>query len=112
MNQDAETRGQGRTGAADRLRHAIDSGRIGDKVPGFDPAAAPLGTDEESSGYGLPNVGAHLPAPGVQTPSDMAADPAGTDRARYRLQDRIVLPAIGGLILVAAAVALVWVLVG
>lgn len=32
------------------LRHAIDTGRTGDKVPVGDPAAAPLGTDEEAAG--------------------------------------------------------------
>jgi hypothetical protein len=32
------------------LRRDIDSGRTGDKAPGFDPAAAPLGTDEEAAG--------------------------------------------------------------
>ena len=35
---------------ADRLRSDIDAGRTGDKVPGSDPAAAPLGTDEEAAG--------------------------------------------------------------
>lgn len=34
----------------DKLRANIDSGRTGDKVPGPDPAAAPLGTDEEAAG--------------------------------------------------------------
>ena len=34
---------------ADRLRHEIDSGRTGDKVAGPDPAAAPLGTDDEAA---------------------------------------------------------------
>lgn len=34
----------------DRLRHDIDSGRSGDKVPFIDPAAAPLGTDDEAAG--------------------------------------------------------------
>jgi hypothetical protein len=33
-----------------QLRGDIDSGRTGDKVAGFDPAAAPLGTDEEAGG--------------------------------------------------------------
>ena len=33
-----------------QAKHAIDSGATGDKVPGFDPAAAPLGTDEEAGG--------------------------------------------------------------
>lgn len=33
-----------------RLKNDINSGRSGDKVPAFDPAAAPLGTDEEAAG--------------------------------------------------------------
>ena len=32
------------------LRAAIDRGLTGDKVPGSDPAAAPLGTDAEAGG--------------------------------------------------------------
>jgi hypothetical protein len=35
---------------ADRLRYDIDRGRGGDKVDGSDPAAAPLGTDDEAGG--------------------------------------------------------------
>jgi hypothetical protein len=34
----------------DQLRAEIDSGRAGDKVAASDPAAAPLGTDEEAGG--------------------------------------------------------------
>jgi hypothetical protein len=34
----------------ERLRADIDSGRTGDKVRNSDPAAAPLGTDEEAAG--------------------------------------------------------------
>jgi hypothetical protein len=34
----------------DRLRADIDSGRTSDKVAGSDPAAAPLGTDDEAAG--------------------------------------------------------------
>jgi hypothetical protein len=33
-----------------QLRQDIDSGRTGDKVAAPDPAAAPLGTDEEAAG--------------------------------------------------------------
>jgi hypothetical protein len=33
-----------------RLRADIDAGRTGDKTPGEDPTAAPLGTDEEAAG--------------------------------------------------------------
>ena len=36
--------------SVDRLRDDIDSGRTGEKVPGSDPAAAPLGTDAEAGG--------------------------------------------------------------
>lgn len=34
----------------DSLRRDIDRGVTGDKVPGNDPAAAPLGTDDEAAG--------------------------------------------------------------
>lgn len=37
-----------------RLKNDINSGRTGDKVPAFDPAAAPLGTDEEAAGTPVP----------------------------------------------------------
>lgn len=39
-----------RRATAAELKGDIDSGREGDKVGGFDPAASPLGTDEEASG--------------------------------------------------------------
>ena len=34
----------------DQLRHDIDTGRTGDKVAAPDPAAVPLGTDDEAAG--------------------------------------------------------------
>jgi len=37
-------------GSVNRLRNAIDHGRTRDKVNWPDPAAAPLGTDEEAAG--------------------------------------------------------------
>jgi hypothetical protein len=39
--------------SAERLRGDIDAGRTGDKVSWPDPAAAPLGTDEEAAGTPL-----------------------------------------------------------
>lgn len=39
---------------AHRLRHRIDQGLTGDKVPARDPAAAPLGTDDEAGGVSSP----------------------------------------------------------
>lgn len=41
--------GSGASGAA-RLRRATDEGRTADKVDFPDPAAAPLGTDDEAAG--------------------------------------------------------------
>jgi hypothetical protein len=40
-------------GEVDRLRSDINHGRTGDKVAWPDPAAAPLGTDEEAAGTPL-----------------------------------------------------------
>ncbi len=37
----------------DKLRDDIDRGRAGDKVDGPDPAAVPLGADEEAAGTPL-----------------------------------------------------------
>ncbi|MGE8943779.1 hypothetical protein ACO2I3_17885 [Leptospira interrogans] len=45
----------------DQLRHDIDTGRTSDKVAAFDPAAAPLGTDDEAAGVSIdPRVVAAL----------------------------------------------------
>jgi len=52
--------------AAQRLRHAIDTGQTGDKIPYPDPAAAPLGTDDEAAGVRPPESVA---------PDDRAAAP-------------------------------------
>src|SRR5690606_17348177 len=41
---------------SEELRKDIDTGRTGDKVPFRDPAAAPLGADDEAAG--------HPPSPG------------------------------------------------
>jgi hypothetical protein len=40
----------GRRANVAQLRADIDSGKTGDKVGGLDPAAAPLGTDDEAAG--------------------------------------------------------------
>lgn len=48
LNSGGESRRRGATVA--QLKHDIDSGRTGDKVGGFDPAASPLGTDDEAAG--------------------------------------------------------------
>lgn len=43
-------RGDRADGSVQRLRADIDRGRTGDKVDWPDPAAAPLGTDDEAAG--------------------------------------------------------------
>jgi hypothetical protein len=58
-----------RSGAIlDRLRADIDRGKTGDKVPARDPAAAPLGTDDEFADASLsPSLAARTHAREVAT---------------------------------------------
>lgn len=50
-NQDSSASNRGaRKVESGRLRAMTDAGMFGDKVAHFDPAAAPLGTDEEAGG--------------------------------------------------------------
>ena len=70
----------------DQLRHAIDSGRTGDKVAYPDPAAAPLGTDDEAAG--TPVTGQQLDAAWA---AERKPDVPTTDKSRdapvYSAQD-------------------------
>ncbi len=52
MSDNPDRGGQDRDGrmTTDQLRGEIDSGQAGDKIPFSDPAAAPLGTDDEAAG--------------------------------------------------------------
>jgi hypothetical protein len=45
-----------------------------------------------------------LPEGAGVDPAGLAADPSGTDRRRYRMQDRMVWPAIIVAVLIAAAI--------
>lgn len=65
----------------ERLRHEIDSGQTGDKVPASDPAAAPLGADDEAAGR--PPDGAAVESARQQAPPDIAGD------GGRRLDDRV-----------------------
>jgi len=109
----------GGAAAASRRKAAIDRGLTADKVPAFDPAAAPLGTDAEAAGapplsqalgseaLGSETLGAAadptLPEGARADPAGLAADPSGTDRSRYRMQDRLIWPVIA-VVLIAIAV--------
>jgi hypothetical protein len=50
MNPENDPRPARRGATPEQLRADIDSGRTGDKVGGFDPAAAPLCADDEAGG--------------------------------------------------------------
>src|SRR4051812_6845187 len=91
--------------AAARRKAEIDRGLTEDKVPGFDPGAAPLGTDDEAAGA-PPVAVAEPPLPETARvdPSGQAADPSGTDRSRYRMQDRMIWPVIAAILVVIAII--------
>src|SRR3954447_18154762 len=97
--------------AATRRKAAIDRGLTGDKGPGFDPAAAPLGTDAEAAGAPPPAAAdPPLPEGARADPAGLAADPSGTERGFYRMQDRLVWPVIAVvLIAIAIVVAIVFI---
>lgn len=50
------TIGRRRADTVEQLRGDIDSGRMRDKIRVGDPAAAPLGADEEAAGTPLPSA--------------------------------------------------------
>ncbi|KAF0100630.1 MAG: hypothetical protein FD144_3208 [Rhodospirillaceae bacterium] len=58
-----------------RLKDDINSGRTGDKVAAFDPAAAPLGTDEEAAGT-------PVSAAAVEMARASEMEPEGSERTR------------------------------
>jgi hypothetical protein len=106
MTQDTPARGA----TAAQLKDDIDSGRTGDKLAGFDPGAAPLGTDEEAGGAAHdPHLIAATraqetadrpvnPAPNASTP-ELQPDARGA-RTSY------VMPALAGVLAAAAAALL------
>ncbi|HWL81561.1 MAG TPA: hypothetical protein VNR89_11440 [Roseomonas sp.] len=99
----------------DKLRHDIDSGRSGDKVAFSDPAAAPLGADDEAAGVPpSPEMIAHAHAMEVGAAPNAArslahsgseAEARGSaDRSRT---GRMILAVLAGVIvLVAIALAI------
>lgn len=50
MTDQMQTGEPGRGANPAQIKGDIDAGETGDKTPGFDPGAAPLGTDEEAAG--------------------------------------------------------------
>jgi hypothetical protein len=86
-----------------QLKADIDSGRTGDKIPVLDPAAAPLGTDDEASGT--------PPDPAAVTMArrqSAAPGPSGEPErsARFGAAWIVVAVAIAAAILIVAAALL------
>ncbi len=95
---------------ADALRHALDRGKGGDKTDFIDPAAAPLGTDDEAAGHPPtreqialaaaselgPARPAHAPKAGGRT------IPERTDQSKYAIPAILV----AGLVLMVIVVLL------
>lgn len=71
-----------RSSAPERLRKAVDSGRSGEKTPFSDPAAAPLGTDDEAAGTPLP------PAEGAAALAEVNGDGAARSAPAVSNEDR------------------------
>ncbi|MDH2326915.1 hypothetical protein QCN27_08545 [Cereibacter sp. SYSU M97828] len=89
---------------SDRLRKEIDSGRSGDKVNFSDPAASPLGTDDEAAGD--PPTPAQLAMAAQHElearPDDPSAGrPARDAESRQRDKARFAVPIVGVLVLIA-----------
>jgi len=68
---------------SDRLRADIDTGREGDKVGFVDPAAAPLGTDDEAAGTPPTNEQLRMAARDVARPPDIRT--SGRDATDFPL---------------------------
>jgi len=95
-----------------QLRDDINSGRTGDKTAGFDPAAAPLGTDEEAAGT-PPSPGEIAQARrleggrGVNGAGANAAEPALTPDGVANRRPSALIWAVGlGVLAVIGAAAL------
>jgi hypothetical protein len=92
-----------------QLKHDIDSGRTGDKVAGFDPGAAPLGTDDEAGGAPMsPEAIAHARAMetgrGIDSSTSNAAQPELQPDARMK-KPKLALPVVLGIGAAAAMAA-------
>jgi hypothetical protein len=92
-----------------QLKHDIDSGRTGDKAGGFDPAAAPLGTDDEAGGAAAsPEAISHARAMetvrGLNSRTTNAAQPELQPDARMK-GPSVALPVVLGIGAAAALAA-------
>lgn len=95
-----------------RTRGATQSGESNDKIPGFDPAAAPMETDGEAGGAAASPVDPAMPVGEAVRPSDTSyatamRPPDGVARARSGWMTPLLaygpflLIAIGALVIAA-----------
>lgn len=100
-NRDQNPKSDRAAPTTEEIRTAIDSGRTGEKVRDFDPAAAPLGTDDEAAG--LP-PGARRRNMSARPPADhVPANDTGPKKPKRSML--IAFAALVGLIVLAAIVA-------
>jgi len=93
---------------SDRLRQKIDRGETGDKVDFPDPAAAPLGTDDEAAGAAPAKISPEAEVREVPRPNDTGE----RGRAHWETPHRDrwtgpTLALLGILVVVGVVVALV-----
>ncbi len=79
---------------AARLRKEIDSGKTGDKVDHPDPAAAPLGTDDEAAG---------TDPEGLRRSAAYSAEISGPSSPKKKHRSVILIPITLTVVLVVAA---------
>jgi len=92
-----------------RLKDDINSGRTGDKVPTFDPAATPLGTDEEAAGTPVSGAAVEMARANENRPegpewarqNGAIADERSPARRRYGAGTWVLVLALGALLALA-----------
>jgi hypothetical protein len=98
-----------RAARTEELRKDIDEGKTGDKVPFRDPAAAPLGSDDEAAGH-PPTPEAVALARENEIRTDAADHPNATEQGRdsFNAQKQSPWPgiAIGLAVIVIAGIAI------
>ena len=103
---------QDQPGNPQRLKGDIDAGRTGDKVAGFDPAAAPLGTAAEAAGTPLSNEEVRRDRASQRTDGSgatrNAAQPELQPDARMQRSPQVAIGAAAGLAAAAVFGLLMW----
>ena len=96
-----------------QLRADIDAGRTGDKVGGFDPAAAPLGADDEAAGAPaspetIERMRAQEQAGAPSSRNANAATPELAPDARLKHGSPTLAPTVAGVAAGVAVAGLIW----